>query len=259
MRVLGRALLVFVCGASCVLAAEEFPASTGYVNDFAQVLSQDDEIRLTERLTELERSTTAEVTVVTMTTTAPRDVADYAVALFERWGIGKRGNDNGVLVLLAIQDRALRIEVGYGLEGILPDGLVGRIRDEEMTPLLREGRYGDAVWQAVERIGSVMAGHASQDGMPSGVPPVEGGMPWWVLVLALIVFVMLYAAWQQWMTTHVSSGAGKGSGKRASSGQSPRPSDDRELPPSAPPTSSGGSWGGFGDGRSGGGGASGKW
>ena len=104
--------------------SQDLPAHVGKVNDFAEVLEASQRSGLE---TQLDRATSAEVAVVTVRTLGGHTVEEYATALFNAWGIGKQDRDNGVLILVAVDDRAMRIDVGYGLEGILPDGLAGSI------------------------------------------------------------------------------------------------------------------------------------
>jgi hypothetical protein len=115
-------------------AQEPFPAPQGRVNDFAQVLEPSTKAQLNALVEEVEQRTTAEIAVVVVHTTAPLTPKEYVTALFNRWGIGKRGTDNGVMVLLAIHDRRVEIETGYGVEGILPDGKAGEIIRTAMLP-----------------------------------------------------------------------------------------------------------------------------
>ena len=124
--------------AACCLAsratASDFPRPQGKVNDFAGLLTPEDREALEAQLASLERDTSAEVAVVTVQSLGGRALEEYATALFTEWGIGKQGKDNGVLVLVAVDDRAMRIEVGYGLEGVLPDGLAGAVIRETFLP-----------------------------------------------------------------------------------------------------------------------------
>jgi uncharacterized protein len=107
-------------------AEELFLAPHGRVNDFAQVLDPSTKAELKTLVAEVEQQTTAEIAVVVVPTTAPMTPKEYVTALFNRGGVGKRGADNGVMILLAIHDRRAEIETGYGVEGILPDGEAGR-------------------------------------------------------------------------------------------------------------------------------------
>ena len=146
---------------SCITSfAQQFPAFRGHVNDFADLIPQDIENSLTALLTELEQKTTAEIAVVTMKTIGDYDIRDYAIRLTEAWKIGKKGKDNGLLILLAMdsaQGRRIDVETGYGLEGILPDGKVGRILDDYAISLLKAGRYGEGLYYAAAVFSDVIA------------------------------------------------------------------------------------------------------
>jgi uncharacterized protein len=133
-------------------AAAQFPAPTGRVNDFSNLLRPEDRERLEAQLTELERATSAEVAVVTVRTLDGRSVEEYATALFTEWGIGKKQRDNGVLILVAVDDREMRVEVGYGLEGVLPDGLAGSVIRNTFLPRFRDGDYRTGIIEGTARI-----------------------------------------------------------------------------------------------------------
>jgi uncharacterized membrane protein YgcG len=126
-------------------AQEPFPAPQGRVNDFAQVLDPSTKAQLNALVAEVELRTTAEIAVVVVHTTAPMTPKEYVTALFNLWGVGKRGTDNGVMVLLAIHDRRVEIETGYGVEGILPDGKVGEMIRTAMMPSFTHDRWGEGL------------------------------------------------------------------------------------------------------------------
>lgn len=131
----------FYC--SHALAEEpKYPSYVGYVNDFAHVISSPEKAQLTALIEAVEQSTTAEIAVVTVPTISPLTIELYAVELYERWGIGKKGKDNGVLIILAIKERTGRIETGYGLEGALPDSLCSEIARKVMLPYFRQQQLG---------------------------------------------------------------------------------------------------------------------
>lgn len=140
-------------------SAQDYPAHDGKVNDFAELLSPDQRARLRADLDQLERETSAEVAVVTLSSLNGRSVEEYATGLFNAWGIGKAERDNGVLVLVSRGDRAMRIEVGYGLEGILPDGLAGALIRETFLPRFREERYADGVLEGTARVVGIVRRH----------------------------------------------------------------------------------------------------
>lgn len=177
-------------------AAGEFPAPTGYVNDFAGVLSAGDRDRLEDLCATLERETGAELALVTVRTTGEDSIQMYAVRLFEAWGIGKKGQDNGVLVLAAIDDRRVWVEVGYGLEGALPDGKVGAILDRHLVPAFKEGRYGDGLYACaqalaaeIEAAGEGGAGSRKGPAPGPGLPVRAGLLPLVILGACLAVLV----------------------------------------------------------------------
>ena len=139
---------------------EDLPQPTDYVSDFAHVLSSQAIARLDSLCAQLDHSqTNAKVAVVTVRTLDGADPAEYATALEDKWKMGKKGVDRNVLVLLAVDDHKRRIEIGYGLEGILPDGKVGDI-GREMVPDLRANDFDGAVILAVDEMAQVIAADA---------------------------------------------------------------------------------------------------
>src|SRR5438270_3634998 len=124
----------------CVSSLAEKPAQLkprNYVNDFAGVLDQQTQARLNAMCLEVQQKTNAQITVVTVKTLEDEPKEQFANELFKQWGVGKKGTDRGVLILLATQDHEYWTEVGYGLEPILPDGKVGGF-GREMVPILRQ-------------------------------------------------------------------------------------------------------------------------
>jgi hypothetical protein len=113
---------------------------TDYVNDFAHVLDQNAIAQIDEICREIDQKAHAQIAVVTIHSTDGADIESYAVDLFHQWGVGSKSTDRGVLILYAIDDHRARIEVGYGLEPILPDGKVGGFQ-REAIPLMRAGNY----------------------------------------------------------------------------------------------------------------------
>ncbi|KPK39079.1 MAG: hypothetical protein AMJ78_09015, partial [Omnitrophica WOR_2 bacterium SM23_29] len=140
-----------------VVSSEKITAPVGWVNDFAGVIDEGYEKKMEVIIEETERVTSAEIAVVTFKSIAPYDEASYARLVFDNWKIGKKDKDNGVLVLIGIAERRWRIEVGYGLEGILPDGLCGKIGRDYMVPYFRQGKYGEGLYNAVAAIAKIIA------------------------------------------------------------------------------------------------------
>lgn len=150
-----RWLIYFILLLQCFFAAyataaPQIPpkptAAAGiYVQDYAQVLSAEDKRRLLSIGQELDNKTTAQLAVVTVKTLDGQPIEDYALAILREWGIGSKEKNNGALIVVAVQDRRSRIEVGYGLEGLLTDGLTGRIQDQAMIPYFRKGNYAAGI------------------------------------------------------------------------------------------------------------------
>lgn len=196
MRSLAAVGLLVVVAAAALGAEPPVPAPQGYVTDLAGVVPPAARARMTARIEALKARTGAEIAVVTVRTTAPYDDFTYAMRVFDAWKPGRRGEDTGAVVLLALDDRKLRVVTGYGLEGILPDGLVGEIQDRQMIPSLRAGRPDEALERGVEAI----ARRIETGGVGSPTPSDEGvPLPPWVVLLVLLLFVLLvlYASRQQ--------------------------------------------------------------
>jgi uncharacterized protein len=144
------------------VSAQDFPSLTGYVNDNAELLSQQGKEELESKLAQLEKDTTAQVFIATIKSLEGDSIEDYASRLFEQWKIGQKDKNNGVLFLVALDDRKMWIEVGYGLEPIITDGRAGRIRDEDVIPLFKKNDYE----------GGIKAGAASiEKYIRDGTPP----------------------------------------------------------------------------------------
>lgn len=154
---LSCACWVFAAGA--LLAQPEFPKPTGRVNDFAGVLDESVEVELDRLLDDLERKTSSEVAVAVVRSLDGMSVEEYANRLFKAWGIGQAKQDNGVLVLVAPNEREIRIEVGYGLEGVLPDGLAGEIIRDQFIPRFREDDYPGGIRAGVQRVVAIVERH----------------------------------------------------------------------------------------------------
>jgi uncharacterized protein len=150
--VIGLALLAGPLAAAPTDDLLQSLQATADVNDFAGVLSQPERNALEQRCRELRERTGSQLTVVTLRSLQGGDVDDFTEKLFRKWGVGQGEQDNGVMLLVAVEDRRARIEVGYGLEPVLPDALAGRILQEQLFPAFREQRYADGLSAAVNRI-----------------------------------------------------------------------------------------------------------
>ncbi|MGI6167524.1 MAG: TPM domain-containing protein [Eubacteriales bacterium] len=154
MRAFRTAKLILLCliiawGLTLTVFGAGIPSPTQafYVNDFAGVLDGETEQYIIRTAAALEERTTAQLVVVTISDIGEQAVEEYANNLFNKWGIGSADKDNGVLVLLDIGGRQSRIEVGYGLEGALPDGKTGRIQDNYMIPYFKQNNFNEGIRQ----------------------------------------------------------------------------------------------------------------
>jgi len=130
--------------------------ATDYVNDFAHVLDQNTMAQLDNICQQIDQKAQAQIAVVSIKSLDGSDIVGYTVDLYQKWGIGTKGKDRGVLILLAVQDRRYWITVGYGLEPILPDGKVGGF-GREAVPLLKQNDYNGAVSLLTMRVAEVIA------------------------------------------------------------------------------------------------------
>jgi uncharacterized protein len=238
------------------------PELTKPVNDFANVIDAASEGEIERRILELKNATGDVVVVATIDTFQPyADILEYAVRMFENHGrgIGDKGKDNGLLVLVAVKDRRVQVEVGYDLEQFITDGFAGEVSRNDMAPYLARGEHGPGLQAGVTRIiGRVAQGRGvtlSDVPMPAAEPATGIPLSPWIII-AIIVFVMLMNAaggrrsrmrrgrthWGRSSWSGWNSGVGPfGGGGRIGGG------------------GFGGGFGGFGGGRSGGGGGGAGW
>jgi uncharacterized protein len=225
----------------------------GYVNDFAHVLDPATIAQLDNICQQLDQKAHAQIAVVTVNSLDGSDIESYAVALYKQWGIGSKATDHGVLILLAVQDRKYRIEVGYGLEPILTDGKVGGI-GREAVPLLRQNDYNGAVSLMTSRVADVIAqdagieltGARPQLPVQPRVQPGRQRSGKQLLLLGVILLIVLLTPLRKLLFYFLLFGGGGGYGGGGYSGGGGF-------------GGGGGGFGGFGGGSSGGGGASGSW
>lgn len=144
------------------LAAETFPALTGRVVDAAGIIDATNEAAITEKLAAFEKTSSDQVVVATIPSLEGAPLEDYANRLFRHWKLGQAQEDNGVLLLVPVDDRKVRIEVGYGLEGTLTDALSSLIIRDAMIPEFRAGNYGQGISKGVDDIVTVLGGNAAE-------------------------------------------------------------------------------------------------
>jgi uncharacterized membrane protein YgcG len=150
-------VLALVLGGG-LLRAVEYPTATGYVNDFAGVLQPSTKQEIELAAMQLEANTSMELAVVTVKSVAPLQLKDYAVELFRRWKIGKKGKNNGVLFIVAVQDRRVEIEVGYGLEHVLTDSKCGQLLDRAVVPYFKKGDWNGGISSGAQAIIATLTG-----------------------------------------------------------------------------------------------------
>lgn len=144
----------------CALMAIPAPIDkTRRVHDFANSLSADAIQRLESMGQQVERETTAQLTIVTVTSLEGQSIEQYANTLFNQWGIGQKETNNGVLLLIAPNDRRVRIEVGYGVEPLLSDGLCGEILDEFVIPEFKKGAMSQGIQNGAGQLGAILLNH----------------------------------------------------------------------------------------------------
>lgn len=238
------------------LNAQKFPNPVGYVNDFANVIPASYEQKISTICQEVKQKTGVEIAVAIMPSIGDEEYRDYANRLFEAWAIGQKGKDNGVLVFNTVKERKIWIEVGYGLEGVLPDGLVGRIRDQYFIPHLKNNDYGNGHLSGVTAIAQIIAKEKNvqlsgeveyyqqqpartQRSGRSGLGKLLGMVFFFILIIATRGRILPWLI----LGSMFGGGRGRGGGWGGFSGGG----------------GFGGGFGGFGGGMSGGGGAGGSY
>ena len=262
MRWLAKFSAVSLCLLWLALAGRAEPIAqlhpTGHVNDFAHVLQPQTADQIENLCQQVDQRAHAQIALVTVNSLDGEDVESYAADLFKSWGIGDKSSNRGVLILYAMQDHRARIEVGYGLEPILPDGKVGSFQREAIS-IMRSGDYSAALLLVTRRVAGTIAQDAGVElANEPPLPPLQaargrepqgislGG----VILLVVIVLIVLLTPLRTlvfWLLfSQILGGRGFGSGGDWGGG-------------GFGGGGGGGGFGGFGGGSSGGGGASSSW
>jgi uncharacterized protein len=238
------ALLWFAVAA----VAQTFPALTGRIVDQANVISADARRTIEPKLVDLETKSGIQLVVATVNSLEGQEIEPYANALFRKWQLGEKTKNNGVLLLVAPNERRVRIEVGYGLEGTLTDALSKVIIVNAITPRFKAGDFSDGILRGVDDIITVLTTDASEwEKRPSlrlDNQPASDPINWVIILIVIVVVILLIVSpGFRWVFFNVVlnillSSGGSGSSSGGSSG--------------------GGGFSG-GGGSSGGGGASGSW
>ena len=221
----------------------ERPVPPRLVNDFGNILSDRDKETLERKLVAYNDSTSTQIAVVTISTLNGYSEDDYGIRLARKWGIGQKGKNNGVLILVAKEERAIDIEVGYGLEGYISDGDCKRIIDDIMIPQFKQSNFYAGIDEATDKMTGLLQGTFKFDestnyGSSSGEDN-SGKLPTWAIVIIVLVILFI-----------VLPNIGRGGGGWISGGSGGWSSGG---------SFGGGGFGGFGGGSFGGGGASGRW
>lgn len=256
-----RALLLFLSLTTLAYAQDipEAPDPPRLVNDFANVLSDGERASLEQKLNAYHDTTSTQIAVVTVKSLGGYEVLDYAFRIGESWGVGQAGKENGVVVLVAIDDRKAAIATGYGLEGAIPDIATRHIRENQMNPNFRSGDFYKGLDEATTTLMKLASGEFSAEDMA----PAQPGAGYVALIFFLVVIGIIVLAavsrrkrnhigkkgidfWTAlWLISHMGGrnrGGGSGWGGGGFGGGS-----------------SGGGFGGFGGGSFGGGGSGGSW
>jgi uncharacterized protein len=190
--VLALALLLVAAGAAAK-EARQWPAPTGHVNDWAHVIDAASADSIEALAAELKEKTGAELAVVTVPDLGGLEIEEAATDLFTRWGIGRKGENDGVLILLARQERIVRIEPGYGLEGPLPDGRLGGIIRRVMGPDLSADRFGPGLLKGARAVAAAIAQEkgVTLSGAAGIVPPPPDGGEIGDKGVLLLVFILI--------------------------------------------------------------------
>jgi len=248
-------LLFVIFLLSSLQAHATFPKTQGYVSDFAGIIPSNAATLLTTLGQELKNKTGAELAIVTVNDLGDQSLETYAVDLFEQWGIGSKGKDNGILILVAKKERQIRIEVGYGLEGSIPDGRATQIIREQIVPAFGAGDYGAGLWRGALAVSQIIARDAgvTLDLKTPAVPYTRQrrrrkslfgtllNLIFFILFLFFTFFRRLFFPFGYRRRGYWTSGLGGFGGGFGGGGFG------------------GGGFGGFGGGLSGGGGGSGGW
>lgn len=257
----GLIVLCLLLTFSSTADAAEVPKPVGhiYVQDFANVLNAEQKEELVNYGMQLDDATGAQLVVMTVDSLEGEAIEEYSVKVFREYGIGQKEEDNGVLFLVALDEGTLWISTGYGLEGALPDGKIGRIRDQYAFPYMREGKFDLGVMNTYKALFNEIAKEYNWDGELAPVQVSEtyednsdSGIPFPIIIVFAIVILFIMR--------RRGGGGGRGSG-----GSGGRRGGPVFFPGSFGGGSSGGGFGGGGGfrggggGSTGGGGAGGRW
>ncbi len=216
---------------------------SGWVNDYAALLTQSEKLKIESLISEFEKKTGNEIAVVIIKSLEDNNLEDFTNRLFEKWGIGKKLKDNGVMILIALKERKIRIEVGYGLEPVINDSLAGDIIREKIAPYFKQNRYFDGIYTGVFEIAKIIAKKTGIELDEKYTPKISrtSKISNIIFFFIFIFFILPVLIRHPWLLLFflLSGRSSRGSHFGGGFGS--------------------GGFGGFGGGSSGGGGASGGW
>ena len=216
---------VFVLGAAAEDPTKLPKPTETFVSDFAHVIDASTSQQIDDYCRELHTKTGASVEVITINSTDGMPIEEFATDLEDTWKVGKKGEDKGLLLIFAVKDKKRRFEVGYGLEGILPDAKTGDI-GRSIVPLWEAGQYGQAIYSSVQQMGAVIAADAnvSMDDQPAPVhiyhrQPARSSSYGWVKIIFFIILLIIFArgggrggGWMWFLLGNMMGGGGSGRG-----------------------------------------------
>jgi uncharacterized protein len=262
MKRIFSALLIMICCCQHINAQQipSRPSPPKLVNDIAGVLTADQVQTLETKLVAYDDSTSTQIVVITVKSTEGYDVQEYALKILRDWGIGNKKTNNGIVILAAIEDRKVRIEVGYGMEGVIPDAIAKRIIEDEIKPNFANNQFYRGFDEATNAIIKAAAGeYKAPEGYNKKIRRKGGGSLLFPLIIMIIVLIIISR-----------SGGGSSGGMMSRRGYRGFFGPTIWLPGSGGGwggndsgsggwSGGGGGFGGFGGGSGGGGGASGSW
>lgn len=245
-------LLLF---ASCNFASAQFPEKPQpprLINDFANFLSLDEQNALEKKLVAFNDSTSIQISIVTITDLGPYDISDYAFQLGEKWGIGIKQKNNGILIVAAKQQREVFIATGYGVEDVLPDAICKRIVERIIIPNFKNGNFYGGFDKATDEIIARTSGKFEGEKTSA----TDKKIPLWAIILFIVLLIILLSNINH---TGNSGGTITGRGFRGYGGPMMWGGGGFGGSRGGSFGGGGGGFGGFGGGSFGGGGAGGKW
>ncbi len=194
MRLLFVSLLWAVCVTAYALEIPKTP--TGFVNDYAGLLTAEESRALERFLRTVRDSSSNEIAVAIFPSLEGEEIADFSGNLARAWGVGGKENKNGVLVTVFVRERKVRIEVGYGLEGAIPDAVAKRIITDKISPHFKRGQYFQGLASGAEALAAAAVGEYKVKNVKRGDPRYSG-KDWTVAIVVIIVIVWLIARYSR--------------------------------------------------------------